>query len=192
MAEHNNPLTENEMLDGCIRGDRRCQMALYELLSGKMFAVCLRYANDHNSAQDLLQEGFIKVYKNIHKFRREGSFEGWVRRIFVNTAIEQFRKNVTLYAIHESETVKYEHFEGNAFETLKHQDLMKMIQSLSHGYRTVFNLYVIEGYSHKEISDMLNISEGTSKSQLARARYLLQKKIMDTSRDVSLASESNS
>jgi RNA polymerase sigma-70 factor (ECF subfamily) len=145
-----------------------------------MFAVCLRYANEYNSAQDLLQEGFVKVFRNLEKFRGEGSFEGWIRRIFVNTAIEHYRKQVNLYALHDSET-RYEYYEGNALETLKHEDILKMIQKLSDGYRTVFNLYVIEGYSHKEIGDMMGISEGTSKSQLARARYLLQKMIMESS-----------
>jgi RNA polymerase sigma-70 factor (ECF subfamily) len=104
-----------------------------------------------------------------------------VRRIFVNTAIEHYRKQVNLYALHDTEVKSYEYYEENAVETLKHQDIMKMIQKLSDGYRTVFNLYVVEGYSHKEIGDMMGISEGTSKSQLARARYLLQKMIMEES-----------
>lgn len=163
-----------------MKGDRKFQQVLYNMFSSKMFAVCLRYANDYNSAQDLLQEGFVKVFRNIEKFRSEGSFEGWVRRIFVNTAIEHYRKQVNLYALHDSETKMYEYYDGNALETLKHEDIMKMIQKLSDGYRTVFNLYVVEGYSHKEIGDMMGISEGTSKSQLARARYLLQKMITDT------------
>jgi RNA polymerase sigma factor (sigma-70 family) len=170
---------ETEIIQGCIKGDRKSQQALYNLFSAKMFAVCLRYANDYSSGQDLLQEGFVKVFRNIEKFRCEGSFEGWVRRIFVNTAIEHYRKQVNLYALHDSEVRYYEYYEDNALETLKHADIMKMIQELSDGYRTVFNLYVIEGYSHKEIGDMLGISEGTSKSQLARARYLLQKMIIE-------------
>jgi RNA polymerase sigma factor (sigma-70 family) len=175
----NQPYSETEMIAGCVKGDRKFQQALYNQLSGKMFAVCMRYANEYSSAQDLLQEGFVKVFRNIEKFRNEGSFEGWVRRIFVNTAIEHYRKQVTLYALHDTEVKSYEYYEENAVETLKHQDILKMIQKLSDGYRTVFNLYVIEGYSHKEIGDMMGISEGTSKSQLARARYLLQKMIME-------------
>ena len=175
----NQSYTELDIIQGCINGDRKFQQILYNTFSSKMFAVCLRYANEYNSAQDLLQEGFIKVYKNIEKFRREGSFEGWVRRIFVNTAIEHYRKQVNLYALHDSELKSYEYYEGNALETLKHQDILKMIQTLGDGYRTVFNLYVIEGYSHKEIGELMGISEGTSKSQLARARYLLQKMIME-------------
>lgn len=171
--------TEEQIREGCSRNDRKFQEILYNMFSSKMFSVCLRYANEYNSAQDLLQEGFVKVFKNIDKFRGEGSFEGWVRRIFVNTAIEHYRKQVTLYAINDNETKTYESYNSNALETLKVDDIMKMIQKLSAGYRTVFNLYVIEGFSHKEIGDMMGISEGTSKSQLARARYLLQKMITD-------------
>ncbi len=171
--------SEQHIIEGCVQGDRKFQLLLYNLLSPKMFAVCLRYAADYNAAQDLLQEGFIKVFRNIEKFRGEGSFEGWVRRIFVNTAIEHYRKQVNLYALHDSDVKYYEYYDQNALETLKHEDILKLIQQLSDGYRTVFNLYVIEGYSHKEIGEKLGISEGTSKSQLARARYLLQKKIIE-------------
>ena len=175
----NQNYTETQIIQGCIAGDRKFQQVLYNHFSGKMFSVCLRYANEYNSAQDLLQEGFVKVFKNIEKFRSEGAFEGWVRRIFVNTAIEHYRKHVNLYALHDSEVNYYEAYGDSALETLKHEDILKMIQTLSDGYRTVFNLYVIEGYSHKEIGEMMNISEGTSKSQLARARYLLQKMITE-------------
>lgn len=171
--------TEQEIREGCIRNERKFQQLLYNMLSPKMFSVCLRYAGEYNSAQDLLQEGFVKVFKNIEKFRGEGSFEGWVRRIFVNTAIEHYRKQVNLYAIHDNDVKSFEDYDSNVLENLKEQDIMKMIQKLSHGYRTVFNLYVVEGYSHKEIGDMMGISEGTSKSQLARARYLLQKMISE-------------
>lgn len=170
--------TEEQIIAGCAGGDRKFQQLLYNMFAGKMFAVCMRYASEYNTAQDLLQEGFVKVFRNIEKFRGEGSFEGWVRRIFVNTAIEHYRKQVNLYALHDSEVNYYEHYDTNALESLKHEDILKMIQKLSHGYRTVFNLYIIEGYSHKEISEMMGISEGTSKSQLARARYLLQKMIV--------------
>ncbi len=173
--------SEEQIREGCNKGDRKFQQMLYDLFASTMFAVCMRYANEYNAAQDLLQEGFVKVFRSIDKFRGEGSFEGWVRRIFVNTAIEHYRKQVNLYAIVDISTKPYENYEVNALETLKEQDIVKMIQSLSDGYRTVFNLYVIEGYSHKEIGDMLGITEGTSKSQLARARYLLQKMITDRS-----------
>ena len=173
--------TEEQIREGCFKGDRKCQQLLYNMFSAKMFGVCLRYANEYNAAQDLLQEGFVKVFKNIEKFRGEGSFEGWVRRIFVNTAIEHYRKQVNLYALHDTDVKSYEFYEESALDVLKHEDVLKMIQKLSDGYRTVFNLYVIEGYSHKEIGETMGISEGTSKSQLARARYLLQKMITENS-----------
>jgi RNA polymerase sigma factor (sigma-70 family) len=180
--------SEQQIREGCFKGDRRFQQMLYDMFSSKMFGVCMRYANEYNAAQDLLQEGFVKVFRNIDKFRGEGSFEGWVRRIFVNTAIEHYRKQVNLYAIVDNDVKAYENYDNNALETLKEQDIVKMIQKLSHGYRTVFNLYVVEGYSHKEIGDLMGISEGTSKSQLARARYLLQKMITEQFGDVSKSS----
>lgn len=177
-------LPDNDIIDGCIRGERKYQKALYDKFSGKMFAVCLRYSADSNKAEDMMQDGFIKVFRNIEKFRREGSFEGWIRRIFVNSCIENLRKKTTLYAIQETTIANVEYNETNAFENLKADDLLKMISELATGYRTVFNLYAIEGYSHKEIGEMLNISEGTSKSQLARARYLLQQKLAETSKSL--------
>jgi RNA polymerase sigma factor (sigma-70 family) len=179
---HYHQMPEPALIAGCIKTDRHCQKELYDRFSGKMFSVCMRYATDHSRAEDLLQEGFIKVYKNIDKFRGEGSFEGWIRRIFVNCCIEHVRKQRNLYAIQDNEERKYEYYEHNALETLKEEDILRMVASLSTGYRTVFNLYVVEGFSHKEIGEMLGISEGTSKSQLARARYLLQKKITDSAR----------
>ena len=171
--------TEAEIISGCISGERKFQEILYHTYSSKMFSVCLRYANEYAGAEDLLQDGFIKVFNNIQKFRSEGSFEGWIRRIFVNNSIEYFRKKSNLYVVQETEALTYEYYDDNAVQKLMKEDLMKIIQSLSVGYRTIFNLYAIEGYSHKEIAELLNITEGTSKSQLARARYLLQKKIAE-------------
>ena len=159
-------------------GDRRMQEELYNRFSPKMYAVCLRYANNSNDAQDLLQEGFIKVFRNLHRFRAEGSFEGWMRRVFVNTSIEYFRKkSAQLSSVSEKEENTIEDSDISALDQLAEKDIIAIIQELSPGYRTVFNLYVVEGYSHREIGDMLGISEGTSKSQLARAKALLQKKI---------------
>jgi len=143
-----------------------------------MYAVCLRYSNNSEDAQDLLQEGFIKVYRNLHRFRAEGSFEGWVRRVFVNSSIEHFRKkSIQLANVSEKEEGNIENSDISALDTLAEKDLIALIQELSPGYRTVFNLYVVEGYSHREIGEELGISEGTSKSQLARARGILQKKV---------------
>lgn len=174
--------SEDEIINGCIVGERKAQQTLYSRYSPKMFAICLRYAKDYHSAEDILQEGFIKVFKYIGNFRREGSFEGWLRRIFVNTAIEHLRKSVNMYSIVDSEDKPIDIVDESVFDRLDEQDLLDMVQSLSPGYRTVFNLYVVEGYSHKEIGKLLSISEGTSKSQLARARQLLQKKVLGSQR----------
>jgi RNA polymerase sigma-70 factor (ECF subfamily) len=137
----------------------------------------LRYAKDRESAEDILQEGFVKIFNSLEKFRGDGSFEGWVRRIMVNTAVEYYRKNIKMYPIVSiEEQVKETDFDTIG-DDLEVADIYNMINSLSPGYRTVFNLYVVEGYSHKEVAEMLNISEGTSKSQLARARYLLMEMV---------------
>jgi len=168
---------EYELVKHCKKGRRSAQLKMYNYFSQKMFGICLRYAKDYHSAEDILQEGFIKIYKNLNKFRGEGSFEGWVRRIFVNTAIEHYRKSVNMYPLLEIDNTDRDVISTNALDMLAEQDIVDMIQTLSPGYRTVFNLYVIEGFPHKEIAKMLDISEGTSKSQLARARYLLQNKV---------------
>ncbi|MEP7278176.1 MAG: RNA polymerase sigma factor, partial [Bacteroidota bacterium] len=175
LSNHN--LTENDLIKGCLAGDRWIQELLYQRFASKMFAVCLRYANNAEDAQDLLQEGFIKVYRNLEKFRKEGSFEGWVRRVFVNTAIEHYRRKVNLSPINEKEERNIEDGAWNVLDHLAGKDIIQLVQGLSPGYRSVFNMYVIEGYSHKEIGDLLKISEGTSKSQLARAKAILQKKV---------------
>ena len=154
------------------------QEELYNRFASKMYAVCLRYANNSDDAQDLLQEGFIKVYKNLHRFRAEGSFEGWIRRVFINSSIEHYRKKAAkLSTVSDKEESTIEDTDITAIDTLAEKDIIRLIQDLSPGYRTVFNLYVIEGYSHREIGELLNISEGTSKSQLARAKGILQKKV---------------
>lgn len=181
----NQNIQENDLIQGCLAGDRRMQEELYNRFSPKMYAVCLRYATDADEAQDLLQEGFIKIFKNLDKFRHEGSFEGWMRRVFVNTSIENYRKRVNVNTITERDEVRIEDSSWNALDHLGEKDIVQLIQELSPGYRTVFNMYVVEGYSHKEIADLLGITEGTSKSQLARAKGILQKKVtelIDTNR----------
>jgi RNA polymerase sigma factor (sigma-70 family) len=177
LSNHN--ITENDLINGCIAGNRRMQELLYQRFAPKMYAVCLRYANNADDANDLLQEGFIKVYRNLDKFRKEGSFEGWVRRIFVNTAIEHYRRKVNMNSVSEREESTAEEGAWNALDHLAEKDIIGLVQDLSPGYRTVFNMYVIEGYAHREIADMLGISEGTSKSQLARAKAILQKKVSE-------------
>lgn len=170
----NQSFTDADLLEGCRRGDRAAQRELYNRFAPKMYGVCLRYAANAEEAEDILQEGFIKVFRKIGSFRGEGSFEGWVRRIFVNTAIEHYRKKVYLQPIteHEEDTV-----EGNllsVLDNLAERDIINLVQQLSPGYRTVFNMYVVEGYTHKQIAEQLGISEGTSKSQLSRAKQILQ------------------
>lgn len=170
---------EHDLIRGCIDGVRKYQESMYGIYAGKMYSVCLRYCNNSDDAQDVLQDGFVKIFKNLEKFRGEGSFEGWVRRIFVNTAIEHYRKKANLISISETVEVSREDDNFNSLDRLAEKDILNIIKKLSPGYRTVFNMYVIEGYSHKEIGELLNISEGTSKSQLARAKMILQKLVIE-------------
>jgi RNA polymerase sigma factor (sigma-70 family) len=170
----NHNIKESDLIRGSINGDRRMQELLYNTYSPKMYGVCLRYAGNAEDAQDILQEGFIKVFRNLDRFRAEGSFEGWIRRIFVNTAIEHYRRTVNMYQVSETQENNVEDKDWSAFDKLAVKDLMKIIQELSPGYRAVFNLYVVEGYTHKDIAAMMGISEGTSKSQLARAKAILK------------------
>ncbi|HEY0680400.1 MAG TPA: sigma-70 family RNA polymerase sigma factor [Chitinophagaceae bacterium] len=172
-------IPESDLIRECIAGNRGMQEELYRRFAPKMYAVCMRYANNADDAQDLLQEGFIKIYKNLSKFRAEGSFEGWIRRVFVNTSIEHFRRKNIMYSITEKEESVIEDADITALDNLAEKDIINLVQELSPGYRTVFNMYVIEGYSHKEIGNILGISEGTSKSQLARAKAILQKKVQE-------------
>lgn len=170
--------TLESLLEGCRRGDRKAQENLYRMLSPRMMAVCMRYAKDSADAEDILQMGFVKVFRKLSEFRNEGSFEGWIRRIMVNTAIEAYRKNLRSLNVVDIEEV-YD-YPQSTFDMsgLELKDLMKMICQLPDGYRMVFNMYVIEGFSHKEIAAQLGISEGASKSQLSRARSVLKERIL--------------
>ena len=184
--ERNQNITESDLIHGCKEGNRRMQEELYRRFSPRMYAVCLRYASNAEEAEDVLQEGFIKIFKKLDSFRGDGSFEGWIRRIFVNTAIEQFRRKRYLLPVTEKEenTIEGKYF--SILDELAEKDILALVQELSPGYRTVFNMYVVEGYTHKEIADMLGISEGTSKSQLSRAKVILQdmvKKYIDQQRE---------
>lgn len=170
----NHTVTETDLIQGCIAGERKMQEELYNRFSPKMFAVCQRYAGNADDAQDILQDGFVKIFKNLSRFRSEGSFEGWIRRIFVNTAIEHLRRRKYLKPIDTKEENTIPYKEVTVLDSLGEKDIMNLISQLSPGYRTVFNMYVVEGYTHKEVGDILGISEGTSKSQLARARMILQ------------------
>ncbi len=177
--ESNQNVAETDLIQGCIVKDRKMQEMLYHRFSSKMYAVCLRYCKDADDAQDLLQDGFVKIFNSLHKFRGEGSFEGWIRRIFVNTSIEHFRKSIKANFVADASEVVMEDPAWNALDNLGEKDIIKLIQALSPGYRQVFNMYVVEGYSHKDIADILGITEGTSKSQLARAKTILKRMVED-------------
>ena len=168
---------EHDLIEGCLLGNPLMQKKLYDQYAPKMFGICLRYAANSEDAKDILQDGFVKVFVNLGKFKGIGSFEGWMRRIFVNTAIEHYRKKNQLYAISENQEENISNHEVSALDALEADDIIRLISELPNGYRTVFNLFAVEGYSHKEIATMMNISEGTSKSQYARAKAWLQEKI---------------
>lgn len=173
-------MTEEQLIEGCRKGDRRAQKELYETFARKMMGVCLRYVSDRETARDILQDGFVKVFSNLDAYAGSGSFEGWMRRIFVNCALEYFRKSDVLREADDLEaTAELVTPTPSAIADLSAQELMQLIDELPAGFRTVFNLFAIEGYSHKEISDMLHITESTSRSQFTRAKQLLQRRIRE-------------
>ncbi|WP_187262545.1 RNA polymerase sigma factor [Pontibacter beigongshangensis] len=165
---------EEKLIEGCIAGKREVQRDLYDLYSKKMMAVCLRYAPTNFEAEDIMQEGFVKVFANIEKFKRDCPLEFWIRRIMINTALKHLRQKSLLTVSHETEEVASISSDSCNLTGYSLEELMSMIQSLAPRYRMVFNLYAIEGYNHKEIGEMMGISEGTSKSQYSRARVILQ------------------
>jgi len=164
---------------GCLAGNRRDQELLYRRHSARLYAVCLQYSGNDEEARDILQEGFIKIFANLIHYKHEGSFEGWMRRIIVNTALEKYRSKHNLYRVDDIDLIPEPDAEPDSedYAGLETIDLLDFIRELPPKYRMVFNLFAIEGYSHKEISQMVNISEGTSKSNLSRARVILQKKV---------------
>lgn len=178
--------SEEQIISGCLQGKRKAFSRLFEMYSPVMMGICMRYCKNRIDAEDVMQDGFIKVFSQIHKFRREGSFEGWIKRIMINAAIDNYQSNLK-FAFHEdiaenSNSMKLadeDHTDEDLPDNLQipHQKLMEMIQELPDGYRVVFNLFAIESYNHKEIAAMLGISENTSKTQLFKARRTLRKKI---------------
>lgn len=176
--------TEAELIEGCLKKDRRFQKELYERYSSKMLALCCRYCKNREEAQDILHEGFIKTLKNLHRFKGDGSFEGWVRRIMINSALEHFRKNKKLQVVEELEHAESQKVNSVALEKMSADEILTLVQKLPAGFKMVFNLYAIEGYSHKEIAEQLGISIGTSKSQLSRARASLQEMIKVNDKEV--------
>ena len=170
-------MTEIELIKGCLREDRECQRELFDRYAGKMLTVTRRYARHLPEAEDLLQDAFVKVFNNLAKFEGKGSFEGWIRRIVVNTALKNYnrssyqKENIGLPDYHD------EPVDAVAIANLGEEELLREIAALPDGYRMVFNLYVIEGFSHKEIAEQLDISENTSKSQYSRAKTHLREMI---------------
>ena len=161
-----------------MKGNRASQKALYDLLAARMFSVCMRYVGDRDLAQDILQDGFVTLFTHLESYKGEGSFEGWARKIFVTTALMSLRKKDALKMSDDLEVARGLKAETeNQIQSLGYKELMSLIMELPPGFRTVFNLYVLEGYSHKEIGDMLGISETTSRTQLSRARLWLQNRI---------------
>lgn len=171
--------TLEDIVKGCQEGRAKFQKLLYELMSPKMLGVCMRYAKDDYEAEDMLQNAFIKIFQKIDSYRGEGSFEGWVRKIVINTSIEYYRKNLRgIHTVDIDELGEDIAFTAFDMSRINIKALMKLIQSLPVGYRLVFNMYAIEGYSHKEIAGQLGITEGASKSQLSRARAILREKVL--------------
>jgi RNA polymerase sigma-70 factor (ECF subfamily) len=178
--------TVQALIDGCLKGDRRSQQAVYKMFYGKMKSVCMRYTRDNDQAMDVLQEGFVKVFNNLDRYTGVGSFEGWIRRIMVNLSIDRFRKlkhdfvllgendNLENWDIHSNE--QEEEKDGDdAIYDITPEQIIDAMQQLSPAYRTVFNLYVFENYSHQDIAEALEISVGTSKSNYAKARKNIRK-----------------
>ena len=173
-------MTEEELIRGCLREEAACQKELFYRYSSRMLGVCIRYARNNTDAEDILQDAFIKVFDKIHQFKFEGSFEGWIRRIMVNTALKKYtlrryEKEVSGYEIKDRDESG---MEPSAYAHLTQKELLDLIHNLPKGYRMIFNLYVIEGYQHDEIAEMLGIQPGTSRSQLVKARNMLQKQIL--------------
>ena len=170
------PDTEQLIINGCIARDRASQTRLYDFYAPKMLVVCMRYSKNREEAEEILHEGFCRVFKYINKFQNAGSFEGWIRKIIVNAALQRYKSKSSLYPVIQIDEMKTDLAnDTDLYNALDVKELMKVVQTLPTGYRLVFNLYAIEGFKHREIAEMLGISEGTSKSNLSDARVFLQK-----------------
>lgn len=173
-------MTEDKLIRGCLQDEASCQKEVFNRFAGRMLGVCNRYARNSADAEDILQDAFIKVFDKIHQFKFEGSFEGWIRKIVVNTALKKYslrryEKEVVGYEVKDRDE---DAMEPSTYGHLTEKDLLVLINNLPDGYRLIFNLYVIEGYQHDEIAEMLGIQSGTSRSQLVKARNMLQKQIL--------------
>ncbi|MGM0532716.1 MAG: RNA polymerase sigma factor [Bacteroidota bacterium] len=172
--------SDSELIQGCRDNDRKYQELLYRKFAKKMYGICLSYAKDRSMAQEILQDGFVKVFKKIDGFREEGSLEGWIRRIITNTALDHLRQKSKLYEfIDDNREVEEERLDYSILDKINADGIFSLIKELPEGAKAVFNLYAVEGYSHKEIAEKLDITEGTSKSQFKRARSLLKTLLRD-------------
>ena len=165
------------LIQGCIRDERDAQRKLYRLFYGYAMSICMRYSKTKEEAVEILNDGFLKVFLKIGKYDQARSFKGWVRRIMINTAVDAYRQNLKHYYAEDITELEQETGEATAVDQLNYKDLIQLIGQLSPGYRAVFNLYVIDGYNHEEIAELLNISVGTSKSNLFKARAFLQARL---------------
>lgn len=166
------------LVSACTKGDSRAQRALFDKFAPKMLSICKRYIPNGDESEDVLQDAFVKIFQKIGDFKQEGSLEGWMRRIVVNTALDAIRKNKKWLGVAQVEAVENQvSFDDNAFDNMDVNHLLQMINEMPDGYRVVFNMFAIEGYSHKEIADTLGVSENTSKSQYSRARAFLRTQI---------------
>lgn len=172
-------LTDQELVQGCLREDRKCQEVLYSRYARRMYAVCLRYARHALEAQDVLQDGWVRVFDKLNLYRGEGSLEGWIRRTMVHTAISNYRKKSFQMERFGMEHLPEEPVPASALEGMGHAELLKLVDQLPEGYKLVFNLFAIEGFDHAEIAAMIGCGESTSRSQLAKARRFLQARITD-------------
>lgn len=174
-----------ELIKGCLAQDKKCQEVLFRMYSGKMLSLCMRYARHRLEAEDILQDGFIKAFNKLDQFQFNGSFEYWLRRIMINTALKNCKRSSTKNELLSGDAMPYDQGRApEAFSNLGTEELMNMINALPDGYRLVFNMYAIEGFSHREIAHELGIQESTSRSQLVKARKILQEKILNRQKSV--------
>ncbi|MEG1574492.1 MAG: RNA polymerase sigma factor [Bacteroidales bacterium] len=173
-------MTEQQQIEGCKSGDSKAQRSLYDTFSRKMMGVCMRYCgNNRETAMDLLQDGFVRVFTGIVSYDGRGSLEGWIRKVIINVALDYIRTNDLLRNTEDLEFIADQDIDSSALDEISANELMEVIAELPDGFRAVFNMYVIEGYSHREIADKLGITESTSRSQLTRAKQLLQKRLKE-------------
>ena len=168
----------DRIIDKCKEGDRQAAEKIYQIFSAKMFALCLRFSKDRADAEDTLQDGFIKIFTSIGQYTGKGSCEGWMKRIMINTAMEKFRKNPPLQIVEELPEIE-DNEDIDEEVSIPEEVLADFVNQLPERYKMVFNLYVIEEMSHKDIAALLGINEGTSKSNLARAREILKRKVKE-------------